>query len=100
MSRWKQPYVVLSFCRMLHTLETGRVGSKREAGEWAVGTLGDEWSDLIRRALGDRPDPWGRVHQPADGTVVERTRAFADYAAALMSSPQPPPSAAPAAGSA
>lgn len=100
MSRWKQPYVVLSFCRMLHTLETGRVGSKREAGAWAVRALGDEWSDLIRRALGDRPDPWGRVHEPADRADVEPTRAFADYAAALMSLPQPPPSAAHAAGSA
>ena len=26
---WRQPYVVLSYCRMLHTLQTGRVESKR-----------------------------------------------------------------------
>jgi len=39
MSRWRQPTLVLSFCRLLHTLETGRVTSKREAGQWALETL-------------------------------------------------------------
>ena len=33
MSRWKQPYLVLTFCRLLHTLSEGRVASKREAAE-------------------------------------------------------------------
>jgi hypothetical protein len=100
MSRWKQPYVVLSFCRMLHTLETGRVASKREAGEWAARVLDDEWSELIRRTLDDRGDPWGRVHQPADDADVQQTRAFAAYAAALIGSLPPPAPAARDAGSA
>jgi predicted nucleotidyltransferase len=34
MSRWKQPYFVLTFCRLLHTLVEGRVASKPEAGMW------------------------------------------------------------------
>ena len=82
MSRWRQPTLVLSFCRLLHTLETGRVTSKREAGEWALETLDPEWASLVRRALNDRPDPWMRVHEPADGEAVERTLAFAEYALA------------------
>src|SRR5207248_2303487 len=35
-TRWGQAYVVLSFCRMLQTLETGRVESKRAGALWAV----------------------------------------------------------------
>ena len=80
MSRWKQPYLVLTFCRLLHTSAEGRVTSKREAGEWALRTLVPSWASLIRRALDDRPDPWGRVHQPADPAMIERTLAFAEYA--------------------
>lgn len=80
MSRWKQPYLVLTFCRLLHTLESGRVASKREAGEWALAALDEEWAPLVRQALDDRPDPWLRVYQPADPEVAARTLAFADYA--------------------
>ena len=81
MSRWKQPYLVLTFCRILHTLAVGRVESKRAAGEWAIESLDAAWSTLIRRALDDRPDPWGRVHQPAPREDIDRTLEFADYAA-------------------
>ena len=80
MSRWKQPYLVINLCRMLQTLETGAVASKREGAEWALGTLDPEWADLIQQALNDRPDPWRRVYQPAEPQDVERTLAFVDYA--------------------
>ena len=80
MSRWKQAYLVLSFCRMLHTLDSGRLASKQQAGEWALATLAGEWRSLIRRAIDDRPDPWARVHQPADPEDAQRTLAFVDYA--------------------
>jgi hypothetical protein len=50
MSGWRQPTIVLSFCRMLHTLETGRVTSKREAGEWALATLDPAWRRIVSRA--------------------------------------------------
>ena len=83
MSRWKQPYLVLTFCRLLHTLESGRVSTKREAGEWSLQTLDEEWKPLIRRALEDRPDPWLRVHQPAEPALAARTLAFAAYALAF-----------------
>lgn len=80
MSRWKQALLVLSFCRILHTVERGTVTSKRAAGEWALVALDASWGDLIQRALDDRPDPWTRVHQPADAAMIERTLAFIDYA--------------------
>ena len=80
MSRWMQPYLVLNLCRMLQTLESGKIASKKAGGEWALEALDPEWRDLIQRALDDRPDPWQRVYQPADPAVVERTFAFIDYA--------------------
>jgi len=52
MSRWKQTFLVLSFCRMLHTLASGEVASKREAAEWALCALDVQWAHLIQRASG------------------------------------------------
>jgi len=78
-SRWKQPYLVTTFCRILHTLETGRLVSKQAALEWARGELPNEWRDLVQRALDERPDPWRRVHEPADEAIVAETLAFADW---------------------
>jgi predicted nucleotidyltransferase len=79
-SRWKQPYLVITFCRILFTLDQGTVASKRQSGEWALDALEEEWAPLIRCALDDRPDPWGRVHRPAEPAAVEETVAFAAYA--------------------
>lgn len=69
-------------CRLLHTLRFGTVTSKRVAGEWAIAELDPDWSNLVRRALADRPDPWKRVHQPADSDDAARTLAFVRYAVA------------------
>ena len=93
MSRWRQALLVLSFCRMLHTLETGEVTSKKQAGEWGLRALGPRWRDLVQRALDDRPDPWGRVHQVADPDVVVRTIEFVDEMAATIRARTAPPRA-------
>lgn len=79
-SAWLQPYVVLTYCRILHTLATGRIGSKRAAGIWALRALDSRWTPLIQRALDDRPEPWLRVHRPADLALVAATWNFIDYA--------------------
>ena len=47
---------------------------------WALGALDPGWASLIQRALDDRPEPWLRVHEPADPEVIDRTLAFVDYA--------------------
>lgn len=83
-SRWKQTYLVLTFCRLLFTLFHRRIASKREAGEWAVGALDGEWARLVRQALEDRADPWTRVFQPADRDLAARTIEFAHYAVAVV----------------
>jgi hypothetical protein len=81
MSRWKQPYLVITLCRLLFTLHEGRIPSKGEAGAWALDRLDREWHQLVRRALDDRPNPWDRVHQPAAPDTTQRTLRFGDYAA-------------------
>jgi predicted nucleotidyltransferase len=85
MSRWKQPFLVLTLCRILHTIETGTVVSKRVAGEWSMATLELEWGPLIQRALDDRPNPKERVRQRASPADVEQTRAFVRYASSWRS---------------
>jgi hypothetical protein len=80
-NRWAQPYLVLSVCRVLWTLDTGTVVSKAAAGSWALATLDPRWHALIRAALADRPDPWERVHRPAPAAAAAETLAFVTSAA-------------------
>jgi predicted nucleotidyltransferase len=87
MSRWKQPYLVLTFCRILATIATGEVLGKKAAAAWADASLDPRWRSLVRRAVADRPDPWGRVHQRADDDLVAETLAFAEYAVAFATPP-------------
>lgn len=79
-NQWYQPYAVLSYCRMLHTLHTGRVRSKRAGAEWAVRTLDSRWAPLIERAWQERPDPSQKVKKPADAVDLADTVRFIAYA--------------------
>jgi predicted nucleotidyltransferase len=81
MSRWTQPYAVLTLCRALYTLEHATVVSKDAAARWAATALGARWRPLIEAAAAARPDPWTRIHLPAEAADVAETRAFADFAA-------------------
>jgi predicted nucleotidyltransferase len=81
---WTQPYVVVTFCRILNTVETGRVTSKRLALLWALDNLDGGWRGLIQSAIDDRPDPWERVGRPARTGSVEPTRRFVEYALSLV----------------
>ena len=47
----EQAFVVLTLCRLLHTLDSGDVASKPAAARWAQGALGPRWAPLIRCAL-------------------------------------------------
>ena len=80
LSRRAQSLLVLTICRMLYTVEFGRVPTKREAGEWSLIALDPSWSNLIRDALRDRPDPWTKVHEPAVEEAVESSLAFLEFA--------------------
>lgn len=55
--RGYQSYVVLTMCRVLYTLQNGRVASKPAAAHWARGRLGPQWEPLIQRSLEGRHIP-------------------------------------------
>lgn len=79
-NRWAQPFAVLSYCRMLHTLETGRIASKLSGAQWAKTALDKHWSILIQRAWEERPNPSLKVRQPADTNDINSTLEFIRYA--------------------
>jgi len=83
---WAQAFAVLSYCRMLHTLHTGRITSKLSGATWAKSALADRWVGLIQRAWEERPNPDLKVQQIADPGEVESTLEFIRYALELSQS--------------
>lgn len=79
-NRWYQPFAVLSYCRMLHTLHTGRIGSKPAGAQWAIHALDSRWAGLIERAWQERPNPSLKVRQRADSDDLKSTLEFIRYA--------------------
>ena len=79
-NRWAQPFAVLSYCRMLHTLQTGRIHSKLAGAQWSQSALEPGWAGLIQRAWEERPNPSLKVRQAADVNDVASTRTFIEYA--------------------
>jgi hypothetical protein len=69
-------FVVLTLCRMLYSLETGRVASKPRAARWVVETMGSRWSELTDGALARR----GKTEAVVDRAVQEMV-AFVEYVA-------------------
>jgi predicted nucleotidyltransferase len=82
-NRWAQPFVVISCCRMLHTLATGRIWSKPAGAAWGIQNLEKKWIGLIDRALADRPNPTLKYTLPADPQEVTATLDFIDYTVGL-----------------
>jgi hypothetical protein len=76
---WGQRYAVTTFCRILHTLDSGRVMSKKAALLWARDNLGPEWAGLIQQVTDDRADPSMEPTRPGE---AEAAVAFAGYAKA------------------
>lgn len=74
---WTQRYTVESICRMLYTLETGTVTSKRRALEWAREALPGRWTWIIEEALADRSLAW---NDPSDPQKVAASIEFARFA--------------------
>jgi predicted nucleotidyltransferase len=89
-NRWYQPFAVLSYCRMLHTLASGRVYSKHAGVLWASQALESRWVDLIKRAWKERPHPSLKVREEADPIDFSRTLDFIKYALAVSSPTQIP----------
>ena len=81
---WVQRYVVATTCRILYTLDTAEVTSKRLALEWAINRFDPEWEPLISQVLADRPRGLVFEERPRAGSV-ERSLAFVEHARAVAS---------------
>lgn len=82
-NRWAQPFVVLSYCRMLHTLHTGRIASKLSGAQWAKNTLDSHWYGLIQRAWQERPNPSLKARKTSEPSEVSSSLEFIHYALEL-----------------
>jgi predicted nucleotidyltransferase len=76
---WTQRYAVTNICRMLYTLDTGEVTSKRAGLEWAQHNLPSRWQRLLQQVLDDRALGWDPDGPPREGSVQE-TIALLEFA--------------------
>ena len=83
-SQFGQSFVVLTYCRMLHTLYTGEVQSKKAGAQWAEQSVAPEWRELIDRAWHDREGVrFGvKIGRKADEKLLFKTLEFIKYVAA------------------
>lgn len=79
---WTQRYAVSTCCRVLYTLLTARVTSKRGALEWARDTLDPRWRPLLDQVIADRALGWDPEQPPRPGSL-EATYEFAAHTASL-----------------
>ncbi len=79
-ANWLQAFIVTQYCRMLHSLETGTVTSKKAASAWAKGRLDLKWAGLIDSAFKIGRSELARKLAPADPQAVTETLAFVRYA--------------------
>ncbi len=81
-SRFGQSFVVLTYCRMLHTLHTGTVQSKKAGATWAKQFLDAKWIKIIDQAWHEREGVrFGvKIGQLAELTLLYETLEFIKYA--------------------
>ncbi|MDP3633509.1 nucleotidyltransferase domain-containing protein [Phenylobacterium sp.] len=79
-ANWLQGFIVTQYCRMLHSLETGTVTSKKAASAWAKGRLDAKWAGLIDRSWAIGRSVLAHKLAPADPQAVTETLAFIRYA--------------------
>ncbi len=76
---WSQRYLVSNFCRVLYTLDTAEVTSKRGAMDWARQQLDPMWRPLLEQCIEDRSLGWDPT-QPPRPASLEAAFEFAVYA--------------------
>lgn len=81
-SRFGQSFVVLTYCRMLHTLHTGIVQSKKAGAQWAKQYVDSKWIKLIDQAWNEREGVrfMAKIHQRAEQSLLGETLDFINYA--------------------
>lgn len=71
-----------NFCRVLYTLDTARVASKRGAMEWAYNHLDPRWRPLLQQCIEDRSLGRNPAEPPRPGSL-EAAFEFAAYVRSL-----------------
>lgn len=66
-----QVFAILTMCRTLYSLETGRITSKTEAAQWTMQKLDTKWKNLIELAIIWKPDQ--------EINKLEETQQFVKY---------------------
>ena len=86
-SRFGQAFAVLSCCRVLWTLQTATVQSKRASANWAKQMLDPAWIGLIDRAWAERDGVRHclKTRQRAEDVAQRETLAFLRYVAGASS---------------
>ena len=85
-SRFGQSFAVLTYCRMLHTLHTGTVQSKKAGVKWAKQFVDSKWVKIIEQAWKEREGVrFGvKIGQRAELTLLHETLEFIKYALAQV----------------
>ena len=85
-SRFGQSFAVLTYCRMLHTLHSGTVQSKKAGMSWAKTFVEPKWVDLIDQAWQEREGVrfLVKIRQRAEQTLLDETLEFIKYAIAQI----------------
>ena len=81
-SRFGQSFVILTMCRVLHTLSTGTIESKRTGVEWAKNILDKKWVGLVDQAWQEREGVrfCKKIKERADQSLLVTTYEFIKYA--------------------
>jgi len=85
-SRFGQSFAVLTYCRMLHSLHTGTVQSKKAAVKWAKQFVNTKWVKIIDQAWNEREGVrfGAKIGQRAESTLLYETLEFIKYAIAQI----------------
>src|SRR5688572_18930403 len=85
-SRFGQSFTVLTYCRMLHTLHTGTVQSKKAGMQWARQFVDRRWVRIIDQAWKEREGVrfGAKIGQRAEPTLLYETLEFIKYALAQV----------------
>ena len=85
-SRFGQSFFVLTCCRMLHTLHTATVQSKKAGMTWAKQNVDPEWTKIIDQAWEEREGVrfCVKIGQRAEQALLDETLAFMQYAVSQM----------------
>ncbi len=81
---WVRRYLVATTCRILYTLATAEVTSKRLSMEWAITKFGSGWEPLLAQVIVDRSRGFVLMEAPRPGSV-ERSIAFVKQAQRIAS---------------